>query len=101
MDTGLLTLKGHEIERGLKNFRDNGVLKGQNSMEVVPLFDVSDSVVVEWRAATVGLLDDLLGDVNRSLGLQGQNKLTLAQMLEAGSWKVGRPILIARKRDDS
>ena len=101
VDTGLLTLKGHEIERGLKNFRDNGVLKGQNSMEVVPLFDVSDSVVVEWRAATVGLLDDLLGDVNRSLGLQGQNKLTLAQMLEAGSWKVGRPILIARKRDDS
>ena len=101
VDTGLLTLKSHEMERGLKNFRDNGALKGQNSMEVVPLFDVSDSVVVEWRAATVGLLDDLLGDVNRSLGLQGQNKLSLAQMLEAGSWKVWRPMRIDRKRHDS
>ena len=88
VDTGLLTLKPHEMERGLKNFRENGTLKGQNNMEVVPLFDVSDSVIVEWRAATVGLLDDLLGDVNRSLGLQGPDKLSLAQMLEAGSWKV-------------
>jgi hypothetical protein len=36
----------------------------------------------------VGLLDELLVEVNSLLGLSGPNKLNLAQMLEAGSWKV-------------
>ena len=57
-------------------------------MEVVPMFTADDDVVVEWRAVTVGLLDDLLVDVNNLLGLSGSDKLNLAQMLEAGSWKV-------------
>jgi hypothetical protein len=59
-------------------------------MEVVPMFTADDDVIVEWRAVTVGLLDDLLIDVNNLLGLSGSDKLNLAQMLEAGSWKVSR-----------
>ena len=47
-----------------------------------------DDVIVEWRAVTVGFLDLLLEEVNSVLGLQGDNKLSLPQMLEAGSWKV-------------
>jgi hypothetical protein len=57
-------------------------------MEVVPLFTADDDVIVEWRALTVGFLDDLLAEVNLLLGLQGDSKLSLAQMLEAGTWKV-------------
>ena len=57
-------------------------------MEVVPLFTADDDVIVEWRALTVGFLDDLLSEVNLLLGLQGDSKLSLAQMLEAGTWKV-------------
>lgn len=88
IDTGLLTLKAQDSARGVANFKKNAMQKGQPSMEVVPLFSADDDVIVEWRAVTVGFLDELLIEVNRSLGLQGPNQLTLAQMLEAGTWKV-------------
>ena len=88
IDTGLLTLKEEDAKRGLAQYRKNAMLDGQPNMEVVPLFATHDDVIVEWRAITVGFLDDLLVEVNRILGLSGPDKLTLAQMLEAGSWKV-------------
>lgn len=88
MDTGLLTLKEDDACRGVAAFRRNAMLKGQQTIEVIPLFAADDDVIVEWRAVTVGFLDDLLIEVNGLLGLAGENQLTLAQMLEAGSWKV-------------
>ena len=90
IDTGLLTLKPDDSQRGLAQYEHNAKTKGQPSMEVVPMFTADDDVIVEWRAVTVGLLDDLLGEVNKMLGLGGSDKLNLAQMLEAGSWKVSR-----------
>ncbi|KAF1918877.1 hypothetical protein BDU57DRAFT_511644 [Ampelomyces quisqualis] len=92
IDTGLLTLKPEDQSRGLAQYVHNAQLKGQPCMEVVPMFTADDDVIVEWRAVTVGLLDDLLADVNNLLGLSGSDKLNLAQMLEAGSWKGGREI---------
>ncbi|KAK3200923.1 hypothetical protein GRF29_213g410401 [Pseudopithomyces chartarum] len=92
IDTGLLTLKPEDAKRGLAQYQRNAQNKGQPSMEVVPLFTAEDDVIVEWRAVTVGLLDELLVEVNSLLGLSGPNKLNLAQMLEAGSWKGGREI---------
>ncbi|KAL9598642.1 MAG: hypothetical protein Q9219_004388 [cf. Caloplaca sp. 3 TL-2023] len=92
IDTGFVNLKPADAKRGLDAYRHNAMVKGQPSMEVVPLFSVDDDVVVEWRALTVGFLDDLLVDVNRLLKLEGPDKLSLAQMLEAGSWKGGREL---------
>lgn len=88
IDTGFLTLKPADMERGLNAFTDNAKNEGQPNMEVVPLFDASDDVIVEWRALTVGFLDELLEVVNQKLGLKGRDRLSLAQMLEAGTWKV-------------
>ena len=88
VDTGLLTLKPRDNQRGIQAYKDNAMLKGQPNMEVVPLFATEDDVIVEWRAVTVGFLDDLLVEVNAILGLSGADKLSLAQMLEAGTWKV-------------
>lgn len=88
VDTGLLTLKPDDAKRGLEQYQRNAQVKGQPSMEVVPLFTADDDVIVEWRAVTVGLLDELLVEVNAMLGLSGRDKLSLAQMLEAGTWKV-------------
>lgn len=88
VDTGLLTLKDNDMTRGLTAFRNNSLLKGQQTVEVIPLFSTDDDVIVEWRAVTVGFLDELLLEVNGILGLRGAEQLTLAQMLEAGSWKV-------------
>lgn len=92
VDTGLLTLKAEDAKRGLAQYQRNAQVKGQPSVEVVPLFTADDDVIVEWRAVTVGFLDELLVEVNSLLGLSGREKLTLAQMLEAGSWKAGREI---------
>ena len=88
IDTGVLTLKKAETERGLEEFHHNSKREGKASLEVTPMFRPDDDVVVEWRAVTVGFLDLLLVQVNDTLGLQGHDELTLPQMLEAGSWKV-------------
>lgn len=85
MDTGLMTLKPADRDRGLATYRD---YMPAHSSEVVPMFEPSDDVIVEWRACTVGFLDELLAAVNKGLGLTDSKKLTLAQMLEAGTWKV-------------
>ncbi|KIW90590.1 uncharacterized protein Z519_08373 [Cladophialophora bantiana CBS 173.52] len=90
VDTGLLTLKEEDRQRGLKIYHE--IVGDGNAIEVVPTFPPSDDVIVEWRAVTVGFLDDLLVAVNAGLGLQGAQQLTLAQMLEAGTWKGGREI---------
>ncbi|KAF1814062.1 hypothetical protein P152DRAFT_303218 [Eremomyces bilateralis CBS 781.70] len=92
VDTGLMTLKPDETQRGLEQYRANAERLGQPSMEVVPMFTADDDVIVEWRAATVGFLDELLIEVNKMLGLSGSDCLSLAQMLEAGSWKGGREL---------
>ncbi|KAI9721682.1 MAG: hypothetical protein M1828_005050 [Chrysothrix sp. TS-e1954] len=92
MDTGLLVLRSQDVRRGLDQFQENSRSEGQQSMEVVPLFTADDDVVVEWRAVTVGMLDRMLDEVNRQLGLSGEGRLSLAQMLEAGTWKGGREI---------
>ncbi|CAL3973364.1 hypothetical protein PZA11_005620 [Diplocarpon coronariae] len=90
IDTGLLTLKKEDEKRGLLAFEQDCRRNGKRSMEVVPMFTPDDEVVVEWRAVTVGFLDLLLEEINDALGLQGPDRLTLPQMLEAGSWKGGR-----------
>lgn len=88
IDTGVLTLKHTDFEKGVEAFKAEGSKDGHRNMEVVPMFEASDDVVVEWRAVTVGFLDLLLEEVNEALGYE----LTLVQMLEAGSWKGGREI---------
>ena len=89
IDLGLLTLKPEDMQRGIDAYKENAQIKGQPSVEVAPLFCADDDVIVEWRAATVGFLDELLEEVNAQLGLKGsEDPLSLAQMLEAGTWKV-------------
>ena len=86
VDTGLLTLKEADTQRGLKIYHET-MAEGK-AIEVMPTFEPSDDVIVEWRAVTVGFLDELLAAVNKGLGLEGHERLSLAQMLEAGTWKV-------------
>lgn len=88
IDTGLLTLKQEDAVRGLEQYQKNARVKGQPGIEVVPMFTADDDVIVEWRAVTIGFLDELLYEVNSLLGLRGPDALSLAQMLEAGTWKV-------------
>lgn len=84
IDLGALTLKEESLERGIK-------ASGQE----LPLFDAGDDVIVEWRALTLSLLDRVYDIIASRLG-QGVH-LTMAQVLEAGTWKSGREIAAMRR----
>jgi hypothetical protein len=58
-------------------------------------WDVGSELVVEWRALTVSLLDDLAQDVRAILE---RPSLPLASILEGGTWAAGRE-LAARLRN--
>ncbi|KAL3466873.1 hypothetical protein BJX64DRAFT_301322 [Aspergillus heterothallicus] len=88
VDMGVLTLKPSALEKGLNT-----------SGGVLPCFGAGDDEIVEWRAMTVALLDELHKRILES-GKFGDVKLTLPQVLEAGSWKSGREIA-AQKRPET
>ncbi|KAJ1660725.1 hypothetical protein IWQ61_000386 [Dispira simplex] len=90
VDMEVLKLKEGSEERGLAR---SGAAPTQrrNSLENVPSFPVDDSVIVEWRALTVILLDKTADKVRAIFGLD-QAQLPLAQVLEGGTWKAGREI---------
>lgn len=89
VDLGVLTLKPEDMERGLQHYKEYCARTGDPGIEVAPMFEPSDDLVVEWRGVTVGLLDRLCIEVNQSLKSElAGNELSLPQMLEAGSWKV-------------
>jgi len=93
VDLGVLNLKRDEVERGLQNYSDYCRRTGVKGVEVAPMFEPSDDVIVEWRGVTIGLLDLLCAEVNKALKKElAGNEMTLPQLLEAGSWKGGREI---------
>lgn len=95
IDMGVLILKKDDAERGLQHYADYCRRKNVKAIEVAPMFEPSDDVIVEWRGVTVGLLDRLLGEVNRALTRElNGSVLTLPQLLEAGSWKVSYDIFV-------
>lgn len=81
-DLGALSLRQEALDRGLK--ASGGEL---------PLFEAGDDVIVEWRAMTVFLIDQLYHLV---LARVEDVYLTMAQLLEAGTWKSGREIAAKR-----
>jgi hypothetical protein len=50
-----------------------------------------DPWVIEWRALTVALIDELAPKVRGALGM-GADELPLARILEGGTWAAGRQI---------
>ncbi|KAI8075243.1 hypothetical protein BC940DRAFT_287831 [Gongronella butleri] len=91
MDTGFLTLKKTEMERGLNNYRRNSLLPGQPKVEIAPMFEMSDPVVIEWRALTVAYLDLIAERVRDALKVSRKD-LSLTQFIEGGSWNAGREL---------
>ncbi|CAG8467184.1 19196_t:CDS:2 [Dentiscutata erythropus] len=85
VDTGVLTLKQSDVERGIKYYKQNFLPSGvQSEIEIVPMFEVDDSVVIEWRAMTIILMDKVGDEVRNTLGLS-KEPLSL-------TWKAGREI---------
>ncbi|KAF4471915.1 urg3 [Fusarium albosuccineum] len=80
VDLGVLKLKEKDLEVGK-----------QASGQALPQFDSSEDTIVEWRALTVALLDELHGTISKKFEAKGVT-LSLLQMLEAGTWKSGREL---------
>lgn len=99
-----MTLRADLIEQGIAAYRANALLPGQPAVEVIPLFPPDSDVIVEWRACTVAIIDSLVPDINHALGYftfllkidcstgGAIAPLSLAQILEAGTWKAGREL---------
>jgi Protein of unknown function (DUF1688) len=91
---------------GLPEYRNGGLLL--DAGVIVPrdpefaqqLYRVGDAFIVEWRALTVSLLDDVATQLRSRLG-RGSQDLPLACVLEGGTWAAGREIARELRADGS
>ena len=75
---------------------DSGVLLPRDERVLARRWKPGDEFIVEWRALTVTLLDELADRVRAQLGLTAA-QLPLACVLEGGSWLAGREIAAERR----
>ncbi|GAY17855.1 URC4/urg3 family protein [Mycobacterium sp. shizuoka-1] len=68
---------------------DTGVLRLRDATSSTRNVTAADELVVEWRALTVALLDELAPLVREQLGVDAE-QLPLARVLEGGTWAAGR-----------
>jgi hypothetical protein len=79
-------------------FVDGGVLLLRDKADLERAHAVDSSVVVEWRALTVALLDRLAAMIRQRLG-EDEESLPLAKILEGGTWATGRKLAFERRPD--
>ncbi len=75
---------------------DAGVLQPRDAAFAARPYTPGDEFIVEWRALTVTLLDEVAERLRRRLGLSAE-QLPLARALEGGTWAAGR-VLAAQRR---
>lgn len=77
-------------------FLDCGVLSLKDPAAADITYPPSAPLIVEWRALTLCLLDDLAAYIRHTLGVDA-TALPLAKILQGGTWTAGRQIA-AEKR---
>lgn len=87
--TGLDRLTGLPEYRNGGLLLDGGVLALKNPQAAKVAHHPSEELVVEWRALTVALLDELAPLVRMQLGMS-EAQMPLACVLEGGTWAAGR-----------
>ncbi len=93
---------GQEALTGLPEYRngglllDEGVIVPRMPADLAKTWKASHEFIVEWRALTVTLLDELAERVRARLGVAAE-QMPLACILEGGTWAAGREIA-AEKR---
>ena len=87
--TGLSALTGLPEYRNGGLLLDAGVIVPKDSALLDRTWQVGDEFIVEWRALTVALLDELAPRVRKMLG-KTEAEMPLACVLEGGTWAAGR-----------
>ena len=93
--TGLDALTGLPEYRNGGLLLDAGVIVPRDARDLARTWKPSDDFIIEWRALTVTLLDELAVLVRQALGVSAE-QMPLACILEGGTWAAGRQI--ARER---
>ena len=92
-----VTVTGLDALTGLPEYRngglliDGGVIKPRDPRLLAKTWKPQDEFIIEWRALTVVLLDELAVLVRARLGKTAE-ELPLACILEGGTWAAGREI---------
>ncbi|MFT4098913.1 MAG: URC4/urg3 family protein [Rhodoblastus sp.] len=81
-------------------FVDFGALVPKKADEVSAPHTVDSGFVVEWRALTVALLDEIAALIRKRLDLSAE-QMPLAKVLEGGTWAAGRRIAAQKRADGS
>lgn len=90
-----LRIDGVDSLTGLPEYRNGGLFLDGGALELVEPravereHPVGSDLVIEWRALTVALLDQLAVLIRAELGLSSE-QLPLARVLEGGTWRAGR-----------
>ncbi|WDE09138.1 URC4/urg3 family protein [Thalassomonas viridans] len=101
-----IKVTGVEALTGLAEYRNGGLLldlglielkyKSQAQLEHSP----DSELIIEWRALTIVLLDEIAGKIREKLHLSAA-ELPLAKVLEGGTWHAGRKAAKALRPDGS
>ena len=90
-----VALHGIDALTGLPEYRNGGLLIDAGVLRPLPpdhatrTWSAGDVFIVEWRALTVALLDELAPLVRAELGVSA-GQMPLACVLEGGTWAAGR-----------
>ncbi|MDM0023509.1 DUF1688 family protein [Variovorax saccharolyticus] len=76
---------------------DSGLIVPRSPALLERSWKVGDEFIVEWRALTVALLDEVAVRVRRVME-RSEQELPLARVLEGGTWAAGR-VMAQRLRD--
>ena len=92
-----VNVRGLDALTGLPEYRnggllfDTGVLVLKDPALAAEVWRPGDELIVEWRALTVALLDEVAAQTRMELKLDEQH-LPLARVLEGGTWAAGRAL---------
>ncbi|WGV24355.1 URC4/urg3 family protein [Halotia branconii] len=89
--TGLNTLTGLPEYRNGGLCLDLGLISAKHLEIFNSSYSVASEVIVEWRALTVILLDQIAVTVREKLGMNAE-ELPLVKILQGGTWTAGRKI---------
>ncbi|MES2787168.1 MAG: DUF1688 family protein [Pseudomonadota bacterium] len=90
-------VKGVDALTALPEYRNGGLMMDSNLVQLrddkagAQVWQTGDEIIVEWRALTVALMDELAFSVREQLRLN-ESQMPLARVLEGGSWAAGREL---------
>ncbi|MGY3804793.1 URC4/urg3 family protein [Pigmentibacter ruber] len=79
---------------------DSGLISLKNKDDLDKLHHPGSPIIVEWRALTIVLLDEIAKKVTENLGKKS-TEFPLARVLEGGTWWAGRKIAAQLRKDGS